>query len=52
VIQIIVILLVAYVIVPLLDLSIAERARYPAKIIVYIVTLLWVIYTLFVGVRP
>lgn len=51
-IQIIVILLVAYIIVPMIDLSLAERVRSAAKIIVYVVTMLWVVYTLWVGVRP
>lgn len=52
-IEIIVILTVAYIIVPLFDLSLAERIRYAAKLAVYVVALLWIIYMLwFSGVRP
>jgi len=52
VIQIIVILAVAYIITPLLDLILAERVRITAKIIVYVITMLWLIYTLWIsGVR-
>jgi hypothetical protein len=47
--QIIVILLVAYIIVPLIDLSFNERVKYAVKLVVYIFTLLWVLYTLLVG---
>lgn len=51
-IQIIVILLVAYIVSPLLDLVLAERVRTMAKIIVYLVTFVWIIYTLWLGIRP
>lgn len=47
--QIIVILLVAYILVPLIDQTMNERVRVPVKIAVYLVTFVWVIYTLFVG---
>ena len=47
--QITVILLVAYVLVPLIDLCLNERVRIPVKIAVYLVALVWVVYTLFVG---
>ena len=47
--QIIVILLVAYIIVPLIDLSFNERVKYAVKLVVYILTMLWVIYTLLVS---
>ena len=45
--QLIVILLVAYVLVPLIDLTLNERARYAVKVVVYILALLWVIFTVF-----
>jgi hypothetical protein len=47
--QIIVILLVQFILVPLIDLCLNERVRIPVKIAVYLVTFVWVIYTLFVG---
>jgi hypothetical protein len=47
--QIVVILLVAYLIVPLVDLTLNERIRYGVKLVVYLLATLWVIYTLFVG---
>jgi hypothetical protein len=46
-IQIIVILLVAYIIVPLVDMSLNERVRFPVKLVIYILALLWIVYTLF-----
>jgi len=46
--QIIVILLVYYILVPLIDLCLNERVRIPVKIAVYAVTFVWVLYTLFV----
>jgi hypothetical protein len=46
---IIVILLVAYIVTPLIDLTLNERVRFFVKIAVYLLTLLWVIYTLFVS---
>jgi hypothetical protein len=45
----VVILLVAYIVVPLIDLVLNERIRIFTKIAVYALTLAWVIYTLFVG---
>jgi hypothetical protein len=48
-IQIIVILAVAYIISPLLDLILAERIRMFAKIVLYFITLAWLIYTLWFG---
>jgi len=47
--QIIVILLVWAILVPLIDLTLNERARYAVKIVVYVATLAWILYTLFVG---
>jgi hypothetical protein len=47
--QIIVILLVAYILTPLVDLCLNERVRIPVKIAVYLVTFVWIVYTLFVG---
>jgi hypothetical protein len=47
--QIVVILLVAYILTPLIDLCLNERVRIPVKIAVYVVTFVWLIYTLFVG---
>jgi hypothetical protein len=47
--QIVVILLVAYIVVPLLDLSLNERVRYAVKLVVYVVALMWVLWTLLVG---
>ena len=41
---IIVILLVAYILVPLIDLSLNERVRLPVKIGVYLLALLYVIW--------
>lgn len=47
--QIIVILLVAYILVELIDLCLNERVRVPVKIGVYLITFVWVIYSLFAG---
>lgn len=48
--QIIVILLVAYILIPLVDLCLNERVRIPVKIGVFAVTFVWVMYyTFFVG---
>lgn len=47
-IQIIVILAIYMLIVPLLDLTLAERVRYFAKIVLYAVALAWIIYTLWI----
>ena len=46
---IIVILLAAYILVPLVDLTLNERVRVPVKIAVYGLTLLYVLYVLFIG---
>jgi hypothetical protein len=48
---IVVILLVAYVTVPLIDLVLNERVRIPVKIAVYAVTFVWVVWVLVAG-RP
>lgn len=50
-IPIIVILAVAYLLVPLLDITLNEQVRYVAKILVYVVTLVWLVYTLWIGHR-
>lgn len=47
--QIIVILLVAYIVVPLIDMSLNERVRYAVKLVVYVLALLWVGWTLYGG---
>jgi hypothetical protein len=47
--QIIVILLVAYILVPLIDLCLNERVRMPVKIAVFAITFVYVLYTLYVG---
>lgn len=46
--QLIVILAVGFIVTPLIDLSSSERTRLIAKAVVYILTLLWLILTLFV----
>lgn len=46
---IVIILLVAYILVPLIDLSLNERTRVPVKIAVYALTLVYVLYVLFIG---
>jgi hypothetical protein len=46
---IIVILLVAYILIPLIDLTLNERVRFPVKIAVFVLTLVYVLYVLFVG---
>ena len=43
------ILLVAYILIPLIDLTLNERVRFPVKIAVYALTLVYCIYILFVG---
>lgn len=50
--EIIVILLVAYIFVPLVDLTLNERAQNPVKIVVYAVVLVLVLYWLIVGKMP
>lgn len=47
--QIIVILLVAYILTPLIDLCLNERVRIPVKIAVYAVTFVYVLWTLYAG---
>jgi hypothetical protein len=47
--QIVVILLVAYLLVPLVDLTLNERIRYGVKLVLYLLASLWIIWTLFVG---
>ena len=46
---IIVILLVAYIVVPLVDLILNERVRIPVKIVVYLLAFVYVLYVLIVG---
>lgn len=46
---IIVILLTAYIIVPLIDLMLNERVRIPVKIAVYVLTLVYVLFVLITG---
>jgi hypothetical protein len=48
---IVVILLAAYILVPLADLSLNERVRVPVKIIVYVLVLVFVLWMLIAG-RP
>jgi hypothetical protein len=45
---IIVILLVAYIITPLLDLTLNERVLFFCKLLIYVLTLFFVLYGLFV----
>jgi hypothetical protein len=46
---IVVILLVAYILVPLIDLVLNERVRLPVKIAVYAISFVWIVYVLFTG---
>jgi hypothetical protein len=46
---IIVILLTAYIVVPLVDLTANEHVRYALKIVVYVLTLAYVLYALVTG---
>jgi hypothetical protein len=46
---IIVILLTAYIVVPLVDLTLNERVRVPVKIGVYVLAFVFVIYVLVAG---
>jgi hypothetical protein len=46
---IVVILLVAYIVVPLLDLILKANILTIAKIVVYAAALLWLLYVLFIG---
>ena len=47
--QLIVILLTAYIVTPLIDLCFNERVRLPIKIAVYLITFVYVVWTLFAG---
>ena len=47
--DIIIILLAAYIVAPLADLSLNERTRVPVKIAIYLITLIWILYTLIVN---
>jgi hypothetical protein len=44
---IVIILLVSFILVPLIDLTLSERIRYFAKIVVFIVTLIYEVWELF-----
>ena len=46
---IIIILLASYIVAPLVDLCLNERTRVPVKIAVYLITLAYVLWALFVG---
>jgi hypothetical protein len=46
---IVVILLTAYIVVPLIDLMLNERVRVPVKIVVYTLAFCYVLYVLIVG---
>ena len=43
---IIAILLAAYIVIPLIDLTLNQRVQYAAKLIVYVLTFAFVVYTL------
>jgi hypothetical protein len=45
----VVILLVAFILVPLLELILKETLLTISKVVVYAAALLWLLYTLFVG---
>jgi hypothetical protein len=45
--QIVVILLVAYILVPLIDMTLKEQALFFTKLLVYVIAFVWVVYTLF-----
>jgi hypothetical protein len=47
--QLIVILAIAFIVVPLIDLSTSERSRIIAKAVTYILTLLWLVGLLIVN---
>jgi hypothetical protein len=47
--QIIVILLVAYILIPLIVLTLKERILFAVEVVVYIATFVWVAWTLFHG---
>ena len=46
---IVVILLVSFIVTPLIDLVLNERVRVIFKIVVYLLTLAWVLYILLAG---
>jgi hypothetical protein len=46
---IIVILLTAYIVVPIIDLTLNERIRVPVKIAVYLIALAYVVFVLVKG---
>jgi hypothetical protein len=46
---IVIILLVAYILVPLLDLCLKEQPLFIAKLLVYILALAFILYELFAG---
>jgi hypothetical protein len=45
--EIIIILAIAFVVIPLIDLVLKERLLYAAKLVVYGAAFLWLLYTLF-----
>ena len=45
----VIIFLVAFILIPLVNLTIAERFRTTVNVIVYLITLLYVLYLLFAG---
>jgi hypothetical protein len=47
--QIIVILLVAYILIPLIQLTLKEQIRFFVEVAVYLITFVWIVYTLFSG---
>ena len=47
--QIIIILLVAEILIPLIALTLTERIKFFAEVTVYLVTFIWIIYTLYTG---
>jgi hypothetical protein len=46
---IVLILVVAYILIPLLELTLTESIQRIAKIVVYAVTFCWIVYQLFVS---
>ncbi len=49
---IVVILLVAYILIPLFDLCLKERALFFSKLLVYILTLVYVLWMVFGTGKP
>ena len=45
--QIIIILLVTYIVIPLVELIVNLRIKFALTVLVYVVTLVWVLYTLY-----